>query len=148
MAKIFLDPADNLTVNNSNSFVYGSSGTEAVTVGSGVTGVYIDQLIEKVVFSGASSSYKFAQAGNQIKAYESAGQTLLATIPVQGDADGTALMFSNGTSQAILSGGVMKLGGSVVSSTPAVITPSGTSAFLPSAQMRLALLKAIQVQKI
>lgn len=128
MARTFLDASDSLTVSNSNSYVYGLSGTEAVTIGSGVTGIYIDQLIEKVLFSGTSSNYKFAQAGNNIKVYDSTGHTLLATTLVQGDADGTSLTFSNGTYQTILSDGVMKLGGSVVGATAAMVTPGETSA--------------------
>lgn len=124
MAKIFLDPADSITVSNNNISVFGSTGTESITLAAGVTGTIFDQNTEKVLLSGAVSSFKFVQAGNQIKVSDSAG-TVVATIPVQGDADGTALTFTDGTAQAILSGGVMKLGGATVSATTAgSVTPT------------------------
>ncbi len=124
MAKVFLDAGDSFKISTNNVSVYGSSGKESVTVDTGVTGTVFDQNTENVVLPGASSTYKFAQAGNQVRVYDSTGATLLATIPVQGDADGTVMDFSDGSAPAILSSGVMKLGGSTVSSTTGVVAPT------------------------
>jgi hypothetical protein len=45
---------------------------------------------------------------------------LLVRTPVQGDMDGTILAFSNGYASAAMgTGGVMTLGGAIVSSTAA-----------------------------
>lgn len=125
MAKIFLDPADSITISNNNISVFGSTGTETITVAQGVTGTIFDQNTEKVLLSGSVSSFKFVQAGNQVKVFDSTGATLVATVPVQGDTDGTALTFTDGTAQAILSGGIMKIGGATVNATTAAtVTPT------------------------
>ncbi len=124
MAKIFLDPADSITISNNNVSVFGSTGTESITIAAGVTGTILDQNTEKVLLSGSVSSFKFVQAGNQIKVYATDGTTLVATVPVQGDADGTALTFTDGTAQAKLTSGVMTLGGTTVGATAAVVTPT------------------------
>lgn len=124
MAKIFLDPADSITISNNNVSAFGSTGTESVTIAAGVTGTVLDQNTEKVLLSGSVSSFKFVQAGNQIKVYATDGTTLVATIPVQGDADGTALTFTDGTAQAKLTSGVMSLGGTTVGATAAAVTPT------------------------
>ncbi len=39
MARVYLDSADAFTVSNNNVSVYGSTGSEVVTVANGVTGV-------------------------------------------------------------------------------------------------------------
>jgi len=90
-------------------------GYYVVTIAVGVTGVILDQNIERINFSGASSSYKFKQTGNIINVYDTA-DNLIVKVPVQGDIDGTVLGFSDRTASALLSGGVMTLGGKTVSS--------------------------------
>lgn len=123
MAKVYLETGDNFVVASNNTTVYGTTGTEKVTINSGVTGVTLDQNTETVVFGGASSAYTYKQAGNQILVYSSG--VLVTTVPVQGDTDGTALTFSNGTVSAKLTSGVMSLGGATVSSTTAgAVTPT------------------------
>lgn len=124
MAKVFLDAGDSFKISTNNVSVYGSSGKESVTVDTGVTGTIFDQNTENVVLPGASSNFKFAQAGNQVWVYDSAGTTLLAKLPVQGDTDGTVMDFTDGSASAILSSGVMKLGGSTVSPTAGVVAPT------------------------
>lgn len=124
MAKVFLDAGDSFKISTNNVSVYGSTGNESVTVDTGVTGTLFDQNTENVVLPGASSTFKFAQSGNRVNVFDSTGATLLATIPVQGDASGTVIDFSDGSASAILSSGVMKLGGSTVSSTAGVVTPT------------------------
>ena len=66
MARVYLDSADAFTVSNNNVSVYGSTGTEVVTIASGVTGVTLDQNIEQVSLSGARSAYTYQQSGNQL----------------------------------------------------------------------------------
>ena len=113
MAKIYLDATNaEYNINNNNDDVIGLAGTQSVALASGVTGVTVDQNVEEVVFAGTASDYTFLQSGNSIKVY--ANDTLVSTVFVQGDADGTQLSFSNGTADAILAGGVMTLGGATV----------------------------------
>ena len=113
MAKIYLDATNaEYNINNNNDDVIGLVGTQSVALASGVTGVTVDQNVEEVVFAGAASDYTFLQSGNSIKVY--ANDTLVSTVFVQGDADGTQLSFSNGTADAILAGGVLTLGGATV----------------------------------
>ena len=119
-AKVFLDANDNFTVSTSGTTVYGNSGTEVVTIASGVTNVTLDQNVEQINFPGASSSYTFKQTGNIINVYDLTGTTLIVKAPVQGDSDGTVLSFSDWTASALMaSGGVMTLGGNTVSASAA-----------------------------
>jgi len=118
-SKVFMGTGDDIfTVSNSGTAVYGGPGNDAVTIADGVTNVTVDQNVEQINFSGTSSSYTFKQTGNMINVYDSNGASLIVTAPVQGDSDGTILSFSNETASAMMgNGGVMTLGGSVVSST-------------------------------
>jgi len=116
-ASIYLDTDDNFTVSNSGATVYGGSGNDTVTVSAGITGVALDQNVELIYLSGASSSYAFMQTGNKINVYDATGATLLFSIPVQGDTDGTVLSFSDVSVSAMLSSGIMSLGGVTVSTT-------------------------------
>jgi len=124
MAKVFLESIDTaFTISNNNTSVYGAAGDQVITIASGVTGVTYDQNTERVVFAGASSAYTYLQQGNQILVYS--GGVLVATIPVQGDTNGTQLTFTDGTANAALTAGVMALGGTTVSSlAAAVVTPT------------------------
>jgi hypothetical protein len=119
-AKVFLGADNSFTVGNSGTTVYGNTGKGTVTISSGIAGVNLDQNIGQINFVGLSSSYKFKQTGNLINVYDAAG-TLLVKAPVQGDADGTVLSFTDGTASVMLTGGVMKLGGATVSPTTAGI---------------------------
>jgi hypothetical protein len=129
-AKVFLGVGDDIvTVSNSGMTVYGNTGIDTVTIADGVVGVTLDQSVERINLPSVANSYAFKQTGNKINVYDAAGVTLLVTVPVQGDSDGTLLLFSNGTTSALLSGGLMTLGGVTVSSTAAgVIVPTLTSA--------------------
>jgi hypothetical protein len=112
--------------------VYGNTGKDTVTIASGVTTVTLDQNIEQINLSGASTIYKFRQTGNLINVYDSTGNTLIVKVPVQGDSDGTILLFSDGYASTVLSSGVMTLGGATVSTAalPTAITPKLSSATL------------------
>lgn len=127
-AKIFLSTNDGFIVSNSGATVFGSLGTEATNLDAGISGVAIDQNIERAVLTGNSSSYNFLQTGNKLNVYDTAS-TLLISIPLQGDADGSQLKFSNGVFDAKLGSGIMSLGGAIVSTTTAAaLTPSTPSA--------------------
>ena len=129
-AKVFLGFGDNsFTLSNSGATLYGNTGIDVVTIADAVTGVILDQNVDRIIFSGAFSSYKFKQTGNLINVYDSSGATLLAKSPVQGDSDGTLLAFSDIMASALVtSGGVMKLGGATVNpGTPGVLTPTTTT---------------------
>jgi len=117
MARVYLDPNESYTVHNNNTYVYGTTGNEIVTLSEGFTGAVLDQNTESIILPGDLSLYTFRQAGNTINVYDASGATLIATTPVQGDADGTVLTFNNGRASVLLSGGVMKLGGVTVSAT-------------------------------
>ena len=119
-AKIFMGAdGDVVTVSNSSMAVYGNTGYDIVTIADGVSAVVIDQNIERINFTTASSNYAFKQTGNIINIYNAAGVTLIASVPVQDDTDGTLLSFSDGTASATMSSGVMKLGLLTVSNSTA-----------------------------
>jgi len=124
-ARVYLGVDDAFTVSNSGTVIYGGIGTDTVTIVSGVSGVVLDQNIERINFSGPANSFAFKQTGNKINVYDVTGSSLLVSVPVQGDSDGTLLGFSNGTASSLLSGGIMTLGGATVSSsTASVLNPT------------------------
>ena len=117
-SKVFMAAGDDIfNVNTSGTTVYGNTGNDVVTIANGVTDVFLDQNIERINFSAVSSNYTFMQTGNMINIYNN---YLLVRTPVQDDTDGTLLSFSDGIAPTLLeSGGVMKLGGAIVSSSAA-----------------------------
>lgn len=129
MAKVYLDSGDTFTLSGAAS-VYGSSGTEKLIVNSGATGVVVDQTVERVDLAGASSAYTFQQSGNQLKVFS--GTTVVATIPLQDDTDGTQVVFSNGSVSAKVGATGMTLGGAAVTSTAAAVTPTTIDATVTS----------------
>lgn len=139
MAKLYFDASDtSLTISNSNTEVIGLSGTgvQSVTIAQDVTNVTLRQNVEKLVLNGASSAFKYQQAGATLKIYKTDGTTLVATVPVQGgsadiDGDGTLITFTNGTASAKLTSGVMSLGGTTVSTTIGDVTPTLTGGATP-----------------
>lgn len=128
---VFLDSGDQF-VSGSVASAYGSSGVEKVRIQDGVTGFKVDQNVEHVILAGNTGDYLYQQGGNQLKVYT--GSVLACTIPLQGDADGTQIVFANGSVSAKLAAGVMSFGGTTVSSSapgsliPATIDTGSTSA--------------------
>ena len=115
---------DRFTVSDSGATVYGGLGNDTVTISAGISGITLDQNVDRVNFTGAAAGYAFKQTGNKINVYDATAATLLASVPVQVDGDGTVLGFSNGYASAKLVAGVMTLGGATVSSTSAgTLTP-------------------------
>jgi hypothetical protein len=131
-AKAFLGANDTLTVSTSGLSVFGSSGLDVVTIGAGVSSVVLDQAVDSVKLSASASSYTFKQTGNQINVFDSTGTVQIVNVPLQGDADGTVLSFSGiSFSATIQAGGVMKLGGLVVSATSPTALALGTGISTP-----------------
>jgi len=120
-AQVYLGQNDSFTLNSSGTTLYGNTGIDKVTLAAGVSRTVLDQNVDEVVFLNASGSYAFRQTGNKIHVYDATGSTLLTSLPVQGDADGTVLRFSDGPASAKLIAGVMTLGLATVSNT--VATP-------------------------
>ena len=112
MAKVFLDSGNAFTISNNGTEVFGSVGEEVVTVAAGVSGLMVDQAIERVVLSGASSDYTYQQQGVNLVVYS--GTTVVATIPLQNDANGTQVTFTNGTVDVKVGAGGMTFGGTLV----------------------------------
>lgn len=129
-AKVFLGMDDNFTVSNSGATIYGGLGNDTITVAPGISDVTMDQNIERINFAEVSSNYSFKQSGNRINIYDASGNTLLMDSPVQGDSDGTVIAFNDVITSALLTGGVMTLGGNTVSSLVATtlnLTGTGTN---------------------
>jgi len=122
---VYLALDDIFTAANNGLTIYGSSGNDTVTISAGISGVTLDQNIERINLPGTASIYTFKQAGNKINVYDIAGTSLLVNVPVQGDSDGTVFGFSDGYASAKLAGGVMTLGGVTVStSAPTTLSPT------------------------
>jgi serralysin len=121
-AKVFLGESDAFTVNSSGLSVLGGPGMDVVTIGKDVSNVVLNQNIESVKFSGSIGSYTFKQTGIQINVFDSTGAVQIANVPLQADADGTLISFTDISVSATMAAGVMKLGGWVVSATPTAMT--------------------------
>ena len=111
MASTYLDPNDIFTASNPGH-IYGADGNEQINIVATSRGVIVDQNIERVDFGGDISAYTFQQAGNQLKVFING--ELMATIPVQGDANGTQVVFEDGLADVKLVNGVMTFGGTTV----------------------------------
>ena len=131
MGTTYLDVDDiSWNISNNGTTVYGQTGTEQIVIDAGVTGVVTDQNVERVDMAGAAADFTYLQQGNQLLIYT--GGVLTATVPLQIDTDGTQLVFSDGSVEAVLDDGVMTLGGATVDATaagavvPTTIIDAGT----------------------
>ena len=116
-ASVYLNAGDSFSANNSGAKLYGNTGNQRVFVNAGASGLVIDQSVERIALIGPSYTYRFLQTGNRINVYDLYGSLLLVSAPVQADINGTILSFSDGVASAILTTGVLKLGGATVSSS-------------------------------
>lgn len=109
------------TINSNNITVNGDTGPgiEVVVIGQGVTGTILDINVERVALSGNSSDFTYQQQSGNLVVYN--GSTVVLTVPVQTDANGTQLTFNNGTVNIRVSQSGMTLGG------VAVVAGSGSS---------------------
>ena len=126
MAKIFLDKNETRLQGGivNGDVVFGADGQEVVVVNPGVNSITFDQNIEGAAFTGRLSDYNFKQAGNILQVFS--GTTLVSSIALQGDADGTQLTFSDGSVAAkydhsadATTGAAIKIGSATVSSVTA-----------------------------
>lgn len=130
MASIYLDSDDTFTLSGAAN-VYGGAGVEKLIVNSGATGVTTNATLERVDLAGASSAYTYQQSGLSLKVFS--GTTLVATVAVQSDADGSQLVFANGSVSVKLSAAGMTFGGATVPTTaPAAVTPTTIDATVTS----------------
>jgi hypothetical protein len=139
MANIYLDPTNpadaNFLVTGNGSKVFGSNATnEVVTVASGVTGVTLNGNVEGQKLSGLSSDYTYKAAGTNLEVYKAG--VLVSKIGVQGDADGTKVVFDNGSvsvtaaAPTVTNGVVIpqiSIGGTLVTATNATDTATVTT---------------------
>jgi len=131
MAQVYLGVGNtNFLAANTNTSIFGQSGTESVFINSSVSGVVVDQNTERVDIQGNASDFTYQQAGNQLRVFSGGAQ--MVSIPIQGDADGTQIVFSDGSVNALLTLGIMTLGGATVSSTAGSVTPTSINSSITS----------------
>ncbi len=129
MPSVFLNSGDNF-VAASAAEIFGGAGDEQVSIQAGVTGVSVDQNVERVDLPGSAADFAFQQAGNTLQVFS--GTTLVATIPLQ--ANGTQVVFGDGSVAVTLTAGVMSLGGTTVSpTTAAAVVPTTIDSTVTSA---------------
>lgn len=123
MATVFLNSGESFTLAN-NASVYGASGSgleKILVVGSPT--LTLDQNIERIELPGNLNQYTFKIQGNQ--ALVQLGTTLIATIGIQGDTDGTKLVFADGAANLKITGlNAGMLGTGSLSTTFATVTTS------------------------
>lgn len=127
MAKVFLETGDDYKVVNANTTVFGAIGddTDSVIIETGTTGVTVNGNVDRVDFAGNLADFMFvAGFGANMSVYAADGTTLLATIPIQEDANGTQLVFADGAVASIFADGAVTTGGEALTTTPAAITPA------------------------
>lgn len=146
-AKTYLQKNSSFIVANSGLQLFGNSGdNEVATIVTGAENVVLDGNIDEIAFAdsigeslGSSiavmasslSDYTFKQSGNLLQVYDKSGTTLVVSIPVQDDDNGSLLRFAEGTFVAELAfrpsaGLLMMLGNTIVkSSTSTNVSPDG-----------------------
>jgi hypothetical protein len=130
--------------------IFGTGGDETIQL-QGAPSVTLDQNIERLEFPNALSAYSFAMQGNQ--AIVRQGGRLIATIGVQDDADGTRLVFADGSAALTIMGlSSGKLGGISLGAGPLTVSiadldtafdageRSGGAPVLPNGQSSMATL--------
>jgi hypothetical protein len=131
---------DSQTVTQSNTSVYGAGGVALcqVVINAGISSITVDGNIEQVLLPGASSYYKYLQNGLQIEVFDGTTSALILTAAIHNaSSTGTNLTFADGTVNVVITGGILKFGGTSVSSssatalTPGTITSSVTSMASP-----------------
>ena len=126
MAKVFLETGDDYRVFNNNTTLFGvaDDATDSVIIEAGITGVTVNANVDRVDFAGALADFTFvAGFGANTLVYAADGTTLVASIPLQEDADGTQLVFSDGAITSIWDGTTNTTGGVTTPTTVSAITP-------------------------
>ncbi len=118
-AMAFIAENTGYTAASSGLQVFGKNGPETLiipnaTASNVITGVIADQLVDNFKFNLPSSNYSFMQLGNQLNVYPlgaTASSSPILNLTVQGDNDGSQLLFgSTSHSARLFTGGVMKIG--------------------------------------
>ena len=101
MAKTFLEN-DTVTINEKLT-VFGSSGTnDKLIINNGALGSTVNANVETLQFMGKFTDYTFAIVGNQLNiGYQG---SVLATVGIQSDSDGTQLKFFDVTTAVAITG--------------------------------------------
>jgi len=137
MAGIFLESNDTgYAVVNDNDKVYGSTGTESVSVystsGTDTKALEIDANVEQVNFQDALRAYKFKQSGADLLVYDADNaDALVATIHTGG---GMKVSFG-GTSavDVVISSGTMSIDGNPITESIANLSVAKTAAEINAA---------------
>jgi hypothetical protein len=116
MARVFLKNGDTYTVSNANTSIFGSTFAETLVLTNTATNTLVNSNVDTIQFEGNLVDYKFAiQGTNLLVTYNG---SMLATLGIQTDSNGTELKFSDITTSVILTGlGVATLGKSSLTST-------------------------------
>lgn len=129
MAGIFLGNSDDYRVLNNSTTIYGSPGdiNDSVVLESGAQAVTVNGNVDRIDFFGSLSAFSFqAGFGANMNVYLADGVTLVASIPLQDDADGTQLVFGDGSVNALYSAGTIQVGGVALTGTAAVVNPNSS----------------------
>jgi len=131
-AMVFVAQDSGFSVVSSGMQLFGSMGMDTVTIPNsmGVTGLVVDQLVDNINLDAALLNYSFMQMGNQLNIYPSKAtqpSNPIVNLTVQGDNDGTQLLFSGKSySVKLLPGGVMKLGDKTIATDKPTPIEMGT----------------------
>jgi hypothetical protein len=129
MASVYLSSGDTFVL-GSKAKVFGVAGAETLVINAGVTEATTDQNVDRVDLPGATTDFTYQQGGNNLKVYKAG--VLIASIPLQDDADGSQIVFSNGSVSATLVGSLMTLGGTTVTTTVGAVVPATIDATVTS----------------
>lgn len=99
MARIFLEPNDtSYIISDPGAKLYGHKDAPVaptITILPTAVGAEVDQQVGRVNLGGNIEDFAFKSTGNVLQVFDAAGN-LLVSIPVQDDADGTALGTNDG----------------------------------------------------
>lgn len=131
MASVFLGLNESgVNIANNGSIVYGQSGSESINLLTGVSNIILDQNIEQVSLAGNMTDFIYLQQGNQLLIND--GGNRVATIIVQGDVDGTTLVFDGGsTYNAVFVNGAIELDDSSATDPDLLSVVQGKSTIIP-----------------
>ncbi len=109
---------DSFAIASSGASVVGNTGSDAITIANGITGIKTDANIERIELSQNLAGYKFGVvAGTGIQVQTTAG-VVVATIPSLNQT--TTLVFTDGSAPLIQTGGsAFSLGGLAISTAAA-----------------------------